>query len=160
MLRVLYWLLSSKYRSIKLHRLCSGDILQFYRCDLFKYVHELQCRFLSAELKPDLLYQLQRWQILKRDRSSVFVRLHRLCSRHICELFWARQLHSLFGRCLRQYWCHLMLELLSWLLSIYSRPTKLHGVCFGDILRFDCSDHFKHMFGLYSWLLSIKRWSR
>jgi len=33
-------------------------------------------------------------------------------------------------------------------------------VCFGDILRFDCSDHFKHMFGLYSWLLSIKRWSR
>jgi len=51
-----------------------------------------------------------------------------------------------------------MLELLSWLLSIYSRPTKLHGVCFGDILRFDCSDHFKHMFGLFSWTISIKRW--
>ena len=49
-----------------------------------------------------------------------------------------------------------MLELLSWLLSIYFRPTKLHGVCFGDLFYCLSSYRFQHVHKLQRWFLPAK----
>jgi len=46
-----------------------------------------------------------------------------------------------------------MLELLSWLLPISYRPSKLYGVCFGDLLLFISCDRVYHMHKLQRWIL-------